>query len=146
MHLYKSLLTYLRLIMTASSQGAAETSGRIEMSLGAGSRREQVSERVRWLRGAVAVLGALLGLAPALSPQAAGAAPGDVVELPASFQVTNSNPSQDPCLSDGRRYTIRGHITAPASAFHQSPAPPITMYLYGYEGGEWNWDLKKVPG
>ena len=66
--------------------------------------------------------------------------------IPVSFQVVNSNTSQDPCASDGRTYTIRGHITGPESALRGSPAQPITMYLYGYEGGEWNWDLKGVPG
>jgi pimeloyl-ACP methyl ester carboxylesterase len=68
------------------------------------------------------------------------------LEIPVSFQVVNSNTSQDPCASDGRTYTVRGHITGPRSALRGSPARPITMYLYGYEGGEWNWDLKRVPG
>src|SRR5436305_13940831 len=76
----------------------------------------------------------------------ARAAGQSVVELPVSFQVVNSDTSQDPCVSDGRSYTIRGHITGPESALRGSPPPPITMYLYGYEGGEWNWDLKGVRG
>lgn len=98
------------------------------------------------VRGLIPVLGALLSIAAAVEPESARAASPSVVELPVSFQVTNSNTSRDPCLSDGRRYTIRGHITGPASVLRQSPAPPITMYVYGYEGGEWNWDLKGVSG
>src|SRR5437764_1097395 len=104
------------------------------------------SARSLCVRGLVAVLGAVLWTAMAMLPGSADAASPRVVELPVSFQVTNSNTSQDPCLSDGGRYTIRGHITGPASALRRSPAPPITVYLYGYEGGEWNWDLKRVPG
>jgi len=93
-----------------------------------------------------AVLTVLFWIAAAVAPGSASAASESVVELPVSFQVTNSNTSRDPCLSDGGHYAIRGHITGPASVLRQSPPPPITMYLYGYEGGEWNWDLKGVPG
>jgi pimeloyl-ACP methyl ester carboxylesterase len=115
------------------------------MRVASGFRGKQLSPSISQVRGVIAVLGALLWLGTVMPPQPARAASRSLVELPAAFRVTNSNTSQDPCLSDGRRYTIRGHITAPASALRRSPAPPITMYLYGYEGGEWNWDLKRVP-
>jgi pimeloyl-ACP methyl ester carboxylesterase len=115
------------------------------MRLTAGFRGKQ-SVRVLCARGLIAVLGPVLWLAAATPPERARAASRSVVELPASFRVSNSNTSQDPCISDGRRYTVRGHITAPASDLGKSPVPPITMYLYGYEGGEWNWDLKRAPG
>jgi pimeloyl-ACP methyl ester carboxylesterase len=91
-------------------------------------------------RAVVAVIGLLLVLGPA-SASAQG-----TMKIPVSFQVVNSNTSLDPCVSDGRSYTIRGHISGPKAALRGSPAPPITMYLYGYEGGEWNWDFKGVPG
>jgi pimeloyl-ACP methyl ester carboxylesterase len=116
------------------------------MSFGAGFRRRQPSARASCVRAVIVALGAFLWFATAAPPEAAGAGSRSLVELPASFRVTNSNTSQDPCLSDGRRYTIRGHITAPAAALRRSPASPITVYLYGYEGGEWNWDLKAMPG
>jgi pimeloyl-ACP methyl ester carboxylesterase len=93
-----------------------------------------------------AVVGTLVWISAAGGLPTARAAGQSVVELPVSFQVVNSNTSQDPCVSDGRSYTIRGHITGPESALRDSTPSPITMYLYGYEGGEWNWDLKGVPG
>jgi len=96
--------------------------------------------------GLIALLCAFASTAVAGRVPSATAAGQSVVELPVSFQVVNSNTSQDPCLSDGRRYTITGHITGPASALRGSATPAITMYLYGYEGGEWNWDLKGVGG
>lgn len=95
---------------------------------------------------ALALAAATVAISISGAVPSASAAGQSVTELPVSFQVVNSNTSQDPCLSDGRPYTIKGHITAPASALSGSPTPPITMYLYGYEGGEWNWDLKRVPG
>ena len=97
-------------------------------------------------RRVAALVGTLVWISAAGGLPAAHAAAQSVVTVPVSFQVVNSNTSQDPCVSDVRSYTIRGHITGPQSALGGSPAPPITMYLYGYEGGEWNWDLKGVPG
>jgi pimeloyl-ACP methyl ester carboxylesterase len=63
-----------------------------------------------------------------------------------SFTVSNTNTSKAPCFSDGATYTVKGHITAPQGSLATSQAHTITFYLYGYEGGEWNWDLKSVPG
>jgi hypothetical protein len=49
-------------------------------------------------------------------------------------------------LPDGATYTIRGHISGPQAALASGKADLITVYLFGYEAGEWNWDLKGVPG
>src|SRR5205823_4663713 len=71
------------------------------------------------------------------------------VELPVAFQVKNTNPSPASCssgLADGATYTIRGHISGPPAALASGKARSITVYLFGYEAGEWNWDLKGVPG
>ena len=73
------------------------------------------------------------------------------VELPVAFQVQNTDTSQAPCppgsvASDGATYTVRGHISGPAAALASGKAHAITVYLFGYEAGEWNWDLKGVPG
>ena len=87
---------------------------------------------------------ALTGFLPAPAP--ARAADQSIVELPVSFQVRNTNTSADPCFSDGAGYTVKGHITAPQGALATGRAPAITVYLYGYEGGEWNWHLKGIPG
>jgi pimeloyl-ACP methyl ester carboxylesterase len=86
-------------------------------------------------------------LALALGPASASAQ--STVEIPVAFQVTNTDTSQAPCYSgvaDGATYTIRGHITGPQAAFASGNAHAITVYLFGYEAGEWNWDLKGVPG
>jgi pimeloyl-ACP methyl ester carboxylesterase len=79
-------------------------------------------------------------------PAPARTADQSVVELPVSFQVSNTNTSKVPCFSDGATYTVKGHITAPQGSLATSRARTITVYLYGYEGGEWNWALKAVPG
>jgi pimeloyl-ACP methyl ester carboxylesterase len=87
--------------------------------------------------------GLLLGLG------AARASAQSSVEIPVSFQVKNTNSSQSPCTSgvpDGATYTIRGHISGPQAALASGRADLVTVYLFGYEAGEWNWDLKGVPG
>jgi pimeloyl-ACP methyl ester carboxylesterase len=81
-----------------------------------------------------------------LLPGLARAADQSVVELPVSFQVRNTNTSKDPCFSDGATYTVKGHITAPQGSLAPGRDQTVTFYLYGYEGGEWNWALKAVPG
>src|SRR5436190_19860149 len=86
------------------------------------------------------------------APLAAGETPAaaqSTVELPIAFQVKNTNTSQSNCTSglpDGATYTIRGHISGPPDALAAGKADLITVYLFGYEAGEWNWDLKGVPG
>jgi len=81
-----------------------------------------------------------------LLPGLARAADQSVVELPVSFKVSNTNTSKDPCFSDGATYTVKGHITAPQGSLATSKDRTIAFYLYGYEGGEWNWALRAVPG
>jgi pimeloyl-ACP methyl ester carboxylesterase len=80
----------------------------------------------------------------------ASASAQSTVEIPVSFQVKNTDtPPAPPCnsgLPDGATYTIRGHISGPQAALASGKARSITAYLFGYEGGEWNWDLKGVPG
>ena len=66
-----------------------------------------------------------------------------VETLPVSFRVANTNTSGVPCTSDGRTYTVRGHLTGPRATLERPRA--VTFYLYGYDGGEWNWRLD-VPG
>jgi pimeloyl-ACP methyl ester carboxylesterase len=96
-------------------------------------------------RGLLACLILLLSTALAPGLQAASA-DQSIVELPVSFQVSNTNTSWVPCFSDGASYTVKGHITAPQGALATSQDHTITVYLYGQEGGEWNWDLKGFPG
>jgi len=99
------------------------------------------------LRAAVVV--GLIWTALLLTLTAASAAAQSAVELPVAFQVKNTNTSQSPCTSglpDGATYTIRGHISGPPAALASGKADLITVYLFGFEAGEWNWNLKGVPG
>ena len=92
---------------------------------------------------AVAVTG-VLGAGLAIAGPV-GAASGYV--LPVSFQhIKNINESGVPCESDGGDYTVRGHLTGPRSALAAPQASEITLYLYGFDAGEWNWRFRSVPG
>ena len=82
-----------------------------------------------------------IGAAPALADS--------TIELPVAFQVSNTNTPQAPCnsgLPDGATYTIRGHISGPQAALGSGRARTITVYLFGLDAGEWNWNLKGVAG
>src|SRR5437763_1092784 len=103
-------------------------------------------------RCALLVAAVVVGLIWSGAPLAAGETPPagqSTVEIPVAFQVKNTNTSQSHCTSglpDGATYTIRGHISGPREALATGMAKLITVYLFGYEAGEWNWDLKGVPG
>ena len=102
-----------------------------------------------WIRlgdGAlVACALALLWAASAWGSEQGSATGQSVVNLPVSFAVHNTNTSKDPCYSDGADYTVKGHISAPQGSLATGHGNVITIYLYGYEGGEWNWHLQGVP-
>ncbi|KUN94864.1 alpha/beta hydrolase [Streptomyces caeruleatus] len=91
------------------------------------------------------------GPAPAEPPAAAVASPttaADVADIPVSFRVENRNRTASQCTSDGRTYTVRGHLTAPRTVLEPSGAgrkPPVTLYVHGTNTGEWIWRLN-VPG
>jgi pimeloyl-ACP methyl ester carboxylesterase len=107
------------------------------------------ARRRRCGRLLAAVLMAVVSSCILLAQAATPAAAQSTVELPVAFQVKNTNTSPAACSSgvaDGATYTIRGHISGPQSALASGRAPLITVYLFGYEAGEWNWDLKGVPG
>lgn len=89
---------------------------------------------------AIAIAAAALATAPAASP--AAARPGRIASVPVRFHVANSNTSALPCSSDGRAYTLRGHLTGPRAALAHPRA--VTVYLFGYDAGEWNWRLTAV--
>jgi pimeloyl-ACP methyl ester carboxylesterase len=105
---------------------------------------------VRSRRGfANAFLVSLVWSGAVLALDAPPAGAQGTVEFPVAFQVRNTNTSQAPCTngpSDGATYTIRGHISGPQAALASGKAHSITVYLSGYDSGEWNWNLKDVPG
>jgi pimeloyl-ACP methyl ester carboxylesterase len=108
-----------------------------------------IAERAVGLRRrslVASVLVSLIASSVLLASNPAGAAAESTVELPVTFQVANTNTSAAPCLSDGATYTIKGHISGPQAALASGKARSITLYLFGYEAGEWNWDLKGVLG
>ena len=99
------------------------------------------------MRRTIPILGALaLAAASALLPAAtpsAGAA-DDIVELPVAFAVNNHNHSLVACPADGKDYTVKGHIVAPAEAL--DGANVATLYLHAVTFGEYYWRFKAAPG
>jgi len=99
------------------------------------------------MRRTIPILGALaLTAATAFLPAGtAHAGIGDgVVELPVAFEVNNHNHSSVPCPADGRDYTVKGHIVAPAPVLDDPMA--ATLYLHAVTFGEYYWRFKAVPG
>ena len=74
-------------------------------------------------------------------PDTAGS---NIVELPVTFSVDNTNRTTVPCASDGKPYTIRGHIVAPRAALKDPQA--ATLYLHAVTQGEFYWQFDAVPG
>src|SRR5438046_6389687 len=92
-------------------------------------------------RLAAAILGGVIGASMPAALTAPSAAAQGTVELPVTFQVKNTDTSAVPCnsgLPDGATYTVSGHISGPQAALTTGNAHVITVYLFGYEAGEWN--------
>jgi pimeloyl-ACP methyl ester carboxylesterase len=111
-------------------------------------RRARQVRRARRRAGALALsLGALaVGALCVLAPPTGARGAADVVELGVSFPIKNTDTSGAPCPTDGADYTVRGHITAPASALTGSGPVAIALYLGGLETPEWLWRFDAVPG
>src|SRR3954453_685825 len=93
----------------------------------------------------------LIALVAALAGQGgmtvtADASSRDIVDVPVSFQVQNTNTSRDPCPSDGRSYVARGHLTGPRAAVLGTGPRAVTFYYEGFDSGEWMWRFRLVPG
>ena len=67
----------------------------------------------------------------------------DIVEVPVSFGVVNTNTSKVPCASDGKPYTVNGTIVAPKEALESADA--ATLYLHAVTWGDYYWRFKDVP-
>ncbi|MET8825872.1 alpha/beta hydrolase [Streptomyces sp. NPDC004610] len=70
----------------------------------------------------------------------------EVIDLPVEFEVVNRNRTASQCTSDGKPYTLRGHLTAPRSLLETAAeggdgAPAVTLYVHGTNTGEWVWRL-----
>jgi len=117
--------------------------------IGRSSTPSRLAVRLRARSLLASCLAGLIWTGLVLVSDPASASAQSAVEIPVSFQVTNTDSSQAPCnsgLADGATYTIRGHISGPQAALASGKTGSITVYLFGYEAGEWNWDLKGVPG
>jgi pimeloyl-ACP methyl ester carboxylesterase len=62
-----------------------------------------------------------------------------IVEIPISFDVTNSNRTPVTCQSDGNDYTVRGTLVAPRAALDSGDA--ATLYLHAVTWGAYYWNL-----
>jgi len=62
-----------------------------------------------------------------------------------SFTVRNVNRSKFACASDGKTYTVRGHLVGPSGALSGSPSA-VTLYLHGLGFAEYLWQFTDVPG
>src|SRR3954462_3678197 len=91
----------------------------------------------------LAVVGALV--AQGAMTVTADASPGEIVDVPVSFQVQNTNTSRDPCPSDGKSYVVRGHLTGPRAAVRAPGPRALTLYYEGFDSGEWNWRFRLIP-
>lgn len=69
--------------------------------------------------------------------------PENVVQIPVSFTVHNTNQTPVVCAADGKTYTVRGHIVAPEGALDHPDA--ATLYLHAVTLGEYYWNLD-IPG
>ena len=77
-------------------------------------------------------------------PAATGAAAADdIVDIPVSFAVKNVNNSFVSCGTDGKDYTINGHLTGPASKLAGGETTG-TLYQHGLEVAEWFWRMPVV--
>ena len=93
-------------------------------------------------RRCLLALAAILVLS--LTPAAGASASGPVLERPISFQVQNTNESKFTCATDGRTYTIRGHLVGTKAELTSPTA--TTLYLHGLGLGEFFWNDHVVKG
>lgn len=114
-------------------------------------RRHRLLASVALLGASAAVVASTVG--PATAAPARGHAPSyqradDAVgQWPISFRVRNVNRSKVPCASDGKTYTVRGHLVGPASAIRYGHRQdPVTLYLHGLSFGQFFWRFRDVRG
>src|SRR3954468_15185599 len=93
----------------------------------------------------VIAIAAALAAFQAATAMAATPASG-IVDVPVAFSVQNTDTPRSPCLTDGKQYVVRGHLTGPRAAI-EGPAPrAVTLYYEGFDTGGWMWRFRLVPG
>ena len=78
-------------------------------------------------------------------PWAVRAGTDPVVDVPVAFHVLNTNTTVTKCQPDGKPYTVRGDLVAPASALRETELNAVTLYIHGSGDGS-TWHFTKVPG
>ena len=105
--------------------------------------------RRTWIGAAGALLTAALLSTGAAGTSAAAPAPtaapaaSPIVSVPVSFTVQNINRTTVACPSDGKTYTIKGHITGTAASLAKPTA--TTLYLHAVTQGEFYWNFNGAP-
>ncbi|MGI8578150.1 MAG: alpha/beta hydrolase family protein [Nocardioidaceae bacterium] len=69
-----------------------------------------------------------------------------VADVAISFRVRNVNRSKVPCASDGKTYTVRGHMVGPAAKVHSPRVDEMTLYLHGLSFGQFFWHFQGARG
>ncbi|HUR73837.1 MAG TPA: alpha/beta hydrolase [Sporichthya sp.] len=75
------------------------------------------------------------------SAPASAASSGDVVELPISFTVKNTNRTSVPCTSDGKDYTVRGVLVGPRGAILGGAAATLWLHAVTWTSDYFNLDI-----
>ncbi len=83
---------------------------------------------------------------PSLGSATPATAAVSVASVPVSFSVTNQNTSALPCPTDGKEYTVVGHITGPKSLLKRNSISAAALYLHGDGVDERLWHYTKTPG
>lgn len=89
-------------------------------------------------------LALLAGAALAATVTGTAQAAETVEARPVSFTVKNVNRTRLACATDGRTYTVRGHVVGTAAQL-RSPKT-ATLYLHGLGLGEFFWRFDAVAG
>lgn len=93
--------------------------------------------KVGWMSAAIVLA--------ALAPLPSRATSDGVVDVPVAFQVLNTNTTVTKCQPDGKPYTIRGDLVAPADALTETAHNALTLYIHGSGDGA-TWHFTAVPG
>ena len=75
------------------------------------------------------------------SPTSASAA-SNIVELPISFKVKNTNNTSVPCQSDGKDYIVKGVVVGPKSAIAAGDAATLYLHAVTWTSDYFNLDIE----
>lgn len=86
----------------------------------------------------IAALGAAVAATIATSPVAL--ADHQVVEVPISFAVKNTNTTTVPCTSDGKDYTVRGTLVAPQEVVESGGSVSLLLHAVTFDQNYWQFN------